>query len=349
MTVFLGAKEVGPGHPAYIIAELSGNHNGSLDRALETVRAAAKAGADAIKLQTYTADTMTLRSSDPSFIVPGSGPWGGRTLYDLYEEAHTPWDWHPKLFEEARKFGIDIFSTPFDSTAVAFLADLGVIAYKIASFEVTDDPLLRAVAARGRPVIISTGMANLEEIVHARDVLLKGGASEIIFLRCTSSYPAADNSMLLSTIPLLEEVVGFPIGLSDHSLGTVASVVAVSLGACLIEKHFTLSRADGGVDSHFSLEPAEFADLVRDVRRAEAMLGKPGFGAGATEEGNIVFRRSLYAVQNIREGEQLSPKNVRAIRPGFGLSPRFADVVLGLKASRDIPLGTPLAWELLSQ
>jgi pseudaminic acid synthase len=348
MTVRLGAKEVGRGRPAYIIAELSGNHNGSLERALETVNAAAKAGADAIKLQTYTADTMTLKSSDPSFKVPGDGPWGGRTLYDLYEEAHTPWDWHPRLFEEARKCGIDIFSTPFDASAVDFLADLGVIAYKIASFEMTDDPLLRAVAARGRPVIISTGMANLEEIIHARDVLQKAGASEIIFLRCTSSYPAADNSMLLSTIPVLEGIVGLPVGLSDHSMGTVAAVVAVSLGACVIEKHFTLSRADGGVDSHFSLEPREFAELVRDVRRAEAMLGEPGFGAGATEEGNIVFRRSLYAVQPIHEGERLTTKNVRAIRPGFGLSPRFADVVYRLRASRDIPLGTPLAWELLS-
>lgn len=341
----IGRRMLGIGHPAYIVAELSGNHNGSLDRALATIRAAAATGADAIKLQTYTADTMTIRSSDPSFKVPGGGPWGGRELYSLYEEAHTPWDWHPALFAEAAKHGLDIFSTPFDATAVEFLEGLGVPAYKIASFEMTDDPLLRFVASKGKPVVISTGMANLEEIAHARDTLVKSGATEIIFLKCTSSYPAPDESMRLSTIPLLATVTGCPVGLSDHSMGTAAAIVAVSFGACLIEKHFTLSRADGGVDSHFSLEPNEFSALVQGVRSAEAMIGTPAFGLGAAEEGNIAFRRSMYAVAAIAAGERLTEKNVRAIRPGFGLSPRYADILLGARASRAIPAGTPLSWE----
>jgi N-acetylneuraminate synthase len=343
--VRIGSRSIGPGHPAYIIAELSGNHNGSRERALATVRAAAETGADAIKLQTYTADTMTIPSDDPSFVVPGDGPWGGRTLYALYEEAHTPWDWHPALFAEAARCGLDIFSTPFDPTAVDFLAELGVVAYKVASFEMTDDPLLRAIAAKNKPVIISTGMASLEEIAHAREVLTQAGAREIVFLKCTSSYPAPDDAMRLATIPLLGAVTGCPVGLSDHSTGTTAAVVAVALGACVIEKHFTLSRADGGVDSHFSLEPAEFSALVRDVRRAEAMIGTPAFGLGAAEEGNIAFRRSLYAVAPITAGERLSAENVRAIRPGFGLSPRYADILLGSRASRDIAPGTPLSWD----
>jgi pseudaminic acid synthase len=288
---------------------------------------------------------MTIRSNEPSFVVPGDGPWGGRTLYDLYEEAHTPWDWHAALFAEAAKCGLDIFSTPFDPTAVDFLEGLGVIAYKVASFEMTDDPLLRVVASKKQPVIISTGMASLEEIAHARDVLVQAGAREIVFLKCTSSYPAPDGAMRLATIPVLGLVTGCPVGLSDHSTGTAAAVVAVTLGACLIEKHFTLSRADGGIDSHFSLEPDEFSALVRDVRRAEAMIGTPAFGLGAAEEGNIVFRRSLYAVAPVAAGERLSPDNVRAIRPGFGLSPRYTDIVLGSRASRDIAPGTPLSWD----
>lgn len=336
---------IGPGHPAYIVAELSGNHNGSLERALETIRTAARIGADAIKLQTYTADTMTIRSSDPSFKVPGDGPWGCKELYALYEEAHTPWDWHPALFAEAAKHSLDIFSTPFDATAVEFLEGLGTPVYKIASFEMTDDPLLRLVASKGKPVIISTGMANLEEIAHARDTLVRSGATDIIFLKCTSSYPAADEAMRLSTIPLLATVTGYPVGLSDHSVGTTAALVAVTLGACLIEKHLTLSRADGGVDSHFSLEPDEFSALVRDVRRVEAMIGTPALGAGMTEEGNITFRRSMYTVASIAAGERLSPNNIRAIRPGFGLSPRYADILMGSTANRDIPAGTPLSWK----
>jgi N-acetylneuraminate synthase len=340
-------RPVGRSLPTYLVAELSGNHNGSLDRALETVRAAERSGADAIKLQTYTADTMTLRSSDPMFVVGGEGPWAGKTLYDLYEEAHTPWEWHKPLFKEAKKIGIDIFSTPFDRTAVDFLDSLGVPAYKIASFELTDDSLLAAVAGKGKPVIVSTGMASLEEITHAKQVLVESGAREIIFLHCTSAYPAPDESMGLATIPELERVTGCPVGLSDHSVGTTAPVVAVTLGACLIEKHFTLSRADGGVDSHFSLEPAEFAEMAKDVRRAEAMRGAASFGVGLAEEGNVVFRRSLFVVRDVKAGESFSDQNIRAIRPGYGLSPRHLATALKSRARSDIRAGTPLAWEHL--
>lgn len=343
-----GDRLIGRGHPAYLVAELSGNHNGDLGRALATVRAAAAAGADAIKLQTYTAETMTIRSDHPSFIVPGDGPWAGRTLYDLYEEAHTPWAWHQALFDEAKRCGIDIFSTPFDESSVEFLESLGAIGYKVASFEMTDDTLLRAIGRKGKPVVVSTGMANLEEIAHAKDVLNRAGSSDLIFLKCTSAYPAPDEGMRLSTIPLLRTVTGCPVGLSDHSSGATAPVVAVTMGACLIEKHFTLARADGGVDSHFSLEPAEFAELVRDVRRAEAMMGVPALGFGAAEEGNIVFRRSLYVVAPVTAGDRLSAANVRSIRPGFGLSPRYADIVFESRAHVDIPAGTPLTWEHLT-
>jgi N-acetylneuraminate synthase len=339
---------VGPGHPTYLVAELSGNHNGDLQRALDTIRAAADAGADAIKLQTYTADTLTIDCATSEFVVPGTGPWGGRTLYDLYREAHTPWEWHERLFEEAADAGLHIFSSPFDSTAVDLLERLEAPAYKIASFELVDDALLRRVAGTGKPVILSTGMANLEEIAHAVGVLRARGCSELLLLRCTSSYPAPDESMNLATIPVLSRAVGAPVGLSDHSLGTTAPVVAVSLGACFIEKHFTLSRADGGVDSHFSLEPPEFRELVTAVRRSEAMVGAVSFGAGVAEEGSAVFRRSLYVVRDVGAGEAFTAENVRSIRPGFGLSPRFLDVALGKRASRPIRRGTALSWDHLA-
>jgi N-acetylneuraminate synthase len=347
MTVRIAGREVGPGVPVYIVAELSGNHNGDVERAVALIHAAADAGADAVKLQTYTADTLTLRSDRPEFLIPGTGPWSGRTLYDLYQEAHTPWDWHARLYAEARARGLAIFSTPFDETAVDLLESLDSPAYKVASFELVDDQLLRLVAARGKPVILSTGMATLEEIEHAVSVLREGGATEVVLLRCTSSYPAPDAQMHLATIPELSRRMQCPVGLSDHSLGTTAPVVAVALGACFVEKHLTLRRADGGVDSHFSLEPAEFADLVRDVRRAEAMLGRPTFGAGAAEEGNIAFRRSLYVVRDVAAGESLTPDNVRSIRPGFGLAPRHRNAVLGSRAVRAAQAGTPVSWDLL--
>jgi N-acetylneuraminate synthase len=329
-----------------VVAELSGNHNGDLGRAIATIEAAAEAGAAAIKLQTYTADTITIRSDRPEFVVPGTGPWGGRRLWDLYQEAHTPWDWHPRLFETARRFGLEIFSTPFDHSAVDLLESLGTPAYKIASFELVDDALLRRVAATGKPVIMSTGMANLEEIGHAVGVLKNAGVAEPVLLRCTSSYPAPDHAMHLRTIPVLAAATGCPVGLSDHSLGLVAPVVAVTLGAVMIEKHFTLDRAAGGVDSHFSLEPAELAELVTAVTRTEAMLGKPTFGSGLDEEGSTAFRRSLYVVADVAAGETFTERNVRSIRPGHGLSPRYADLVMGRRAARSIARGTPLGWDL---
>ena len=346
--VRFGDRLIGPGLPAYLVAELSGNHNGDIERAVDIIRAMAEAGADAIKLQTYTADTMTLQHHAPEFIVPGDGPWGGRHLYDLYEEAHTPWDWHPRLFEEARRAGLEIFSTPFDASAVRFLEELGVPGYKVASFELVDDLLLRAVAATGKPVVLSTGMASLEEVAHAVEVLRGAGATGIILLRCTSSYPAPDDAMRLSTIPVMAEATGCVTGLSDHSLGVTASIVAVTLGASFIEKHVTLRRADGGVDSHFSLEPEEFAELVREVRRAEAMLGAPSFGAGVAEEGMLVFRRSLYVVEDVRAGEPFTERNVRAIRPGNGLAIRHWDTIIGRRAARAVARGTPMAWDLVS-
>ncbi|MEO8633711.1 MAG: pseudaminic acid synthase [Gemmatimonadales bacterium] len=347
MSLRIGNVPVGPGSPAFLVAELSANHGGSLSRALETVHAAKEAGADAIKLQTYTADTLTLRSDRPEFTILG-GPWAGRTLHDLYTEAHTPWDWHERLFLEARSVNLPMFSTPFDPTAVALLESLDAPAHKVASFELVDDGLLRQVAATGKPVILSTGMASREEIDHAVAVLRDGGTRDLILLRCTSSYPAPDDAMHLRTLPMLAAAYGVPVGLSDHSMGTTAAVVAVAFGACLIEKHFTLSRADGGPDGHFSLEPAEFATLVHEVRRAEAMLGEIRFGAGTAEEGSVQFRRSLYAVADIRAGEVFTSSNIRSIRPGHGLPPRDLDTLLGRRAPRDIARATPLTPDLLS-
>ncbi|MGI8509604.1 MAG: pseudaminic acid synthase [Gemmatimonadaceae bacterium] len=344
----IAGRRVGPGSPAYIVAELSGNHNGDLGRAIETIHAAADSGADALKLQTYTADTLTIKCDGPDFIVGGTGPWAGMSLHDLYEVAHTPWEWHAQLFEVAASRALPIFSTPFDATAVDFLRELGAPAFKVASFELVDDALLRAVAQTGKPIIVSTGMATLEEIAHAVAVLRAEGALELLVLKCTSSYPAPDMSMNLATLSRLAQVTECPVGLSDHSLGSTAAVVSVTLGACFVEKHFTLSRADGGVDSHFSLEPAEFRVLVDDVRRAEAMCGVPTFGRGISEEGSAVFRRSLYVVEDIAAGSPLTATNVRSIRPGFGMSPKHLDTVLGRRAVRDVARGTPLSWDAIS-
>lgn len=343
-SIKIGERSVGGDAETFVVAELSGNHNGDLGRAIDTIHAAAEAGADAIKLQTYTADTLTINSDRPDFIVPGDSAWAGRTLYDLYDEAHTPWEWHPRLFAEARSVGLQIFSSPFDQAAVDLLEELEAPAHKIASFELVDDGLLRIAAETEKPILLSTGMASIEEVSHAVSVLRDAGCSQLILLHCTSSYPAPDDSMNLATIPLLHQVFECPVGLSDHSRGTAAPVVAVTLGACVIEKHFTLSRADGGVDSHFSLEPDELAALVRDVRRAKAMVGTVRFGPGIEEEGSTVFRRSLYTVEDIAEGERFSRKNVRSIRPGFGLPPRFLELVLDRRASAPICRGTPLGW-----
>lgn len=348
MSVRIGQHELGPKHPTFIVAELSGNHNGDLERAVAIVHAAADAGANAIKLQTYTADTITIRSKRPDFVVSGTGPWSGRTLYDLYDEAHTPWEWHERLFAEARGRGLEVFSTPFDLSAVVFLESLSAPAHKVASFELLDDDLLRAVARTGKPLVVSTGMASLAEITRAVEVARAAGAHEIVLLRCTSSYPAPDASMNLASLPSLAEITGCIVGLSDHSLGTVAPVVAVTLGARMIEKHLTLKRSDGGVDSHFSLEPAEFRSLVEDVRRAEAMIGEVRYGPGAAEAQSMPFRRSLYVVEDIRRGEPFTRDNLRSIRPGFGLAPQHLDVFIGRRAAIDIERGTPLTWEHLS-
>lgn len=347
-SIRIAGRPVGPGMPAYLVAELSGNHNGDLGRAVATIEAAAESGADAIKIQTYTPDTLTINSDRPDFIVPPGGPWSGRTLYDLYREAHTPYAWHEELFAAAKRCQLTIFSTPFDDTAVELLEGLGAPTYKVASFELVDDALLRRVARTGKPVIVSTGMASLEEVGHALGVLRSAGLEEILLLRCTSSYPAPDASMHLATIPALARATGCPVGLSDHSLGTTAPVVAVALGACFVEKHFTLSRVDGGVDSHFSMEPQEFRQLVTDVRRAEGMIGRPTFGPGVAEEGSVVFRRSLYVVKDLAAGQVISHEHVRSIRPGYGLAPRFLDALIGRRASTSVAAGTPATWDLIA-
>jgi N-acetylneuraminate synthase len=349
MKVQFGKRTIGMAEPVFVIAEISANHNGSLDRALATIDAAAEAGADCVKLQTYRADTLTLDSDQSDFVVHSPGPWQGRRLYDLYEEAHTPWEWHPQLFERARAHGLECFSTPFDHTAVDLLEGLKVPAFKIASFELVDDALLARVARSGKPVVISTGMASLEEIAHALAALREAGARDIIVLRCTSSYPAADNDMNLRSIPFLRDFTGCLVGLSDHSLGSAAPVAAVALGACMIEKHITLSRKDGGVDSHFSLEPSEFNCMVRDVRRAQEMLGEARFGSGIEgEKASREFRRSLFAVKDIAAGEQFTADNVKSIRPGSGLSPKYLSVVMGRRARFDLLRGTPLSWDSLA-
>ena len=348
MMVTIGRAPVGRGAPCFLIAELSGNHNGDLGRAVATVQAAKAAGAHAIKLQTYTPDTITIRSDRAEFVVPGHGPWGGRTLYDLYQEAHTPWAWHERLFAEAASAGLEIFSSPFDDTAVDLLESLGAPAYKIASFELVDDRLLRRVAATGKPVVVSTGMASVEEVAHAIGVLREAGTGDLVLLKCTSSYPAPDGAMNLAGMAALATIGQCPVGLSDHSLGIVAPVVAVTLGASVIEKHFTLDRSAGGVDSHFSLEPAEFQAMAEAVGRAEAMIGSPRFGPGLAEEGSLTFRRSLYVVNDVAPGDLLTVDNIRSIRPGFGLSPRHASVVLGRRATRPAERGTPVTWELIA-
>ena len=348
-SIAIGRHRVGPGEPCFLVAELSGNHNGDLERAVATVRAAHAAGAHAIKLQTYTPDTLTIDCDRPDFVVPGDGPWSGRTLYHLYREAHTPWAWHRTLFAEARRLGLEIFSTPFDGTAVDLLEELGAPVHKVASFELVDDGLLARIAATGKPVIMSTGMASLEETAHALDVLRGHGCHELIVLKCTSSYPAPDEEMNLATIPLLAAATSCPAGLSDHSLGLVAPVVAATLGAVMIEKHFTLDRAAGGVDSHFSLEPAEFKAMAEAVGRATAMRGRARFGPGLAEEGSFTFRRSLYVVRDVAAGEPLTADNVRSIRPGFGLAPRYLPVVVGRVASRAAVRGTPVTWDLVTE
>ena len=339
--ISIGGREIGRGQPPFIVAEMSGNHNGELGRAVALLDAAKAAGADAVKLQTYTADTMTIDSARPEFRIKG-GLWDGRTLYELYQEAHTPWEWHPALFEHARSLGLTIFSSPFDETAVDLLESLGAPAYKIASFEVVDIPLIQRVARTGKPMIISTGMANLVEIGEAVETARAAGCRDIVLLHCISAYPAPASESDLRTMPDLAERFGVTAGLSDHSMGTAVAVASVALGASLIEKHFTLHRADGGPDSAFSLEADELAMLVRDVRTAWEALGTASYDRRASEESNVVFRRSLYVVADVAAGQRFDRTNVRAIRPGYGLPPKYLDEVLGRRARVDIARGTAL-------
>ena len=344
----IGNRRVGPTERPYLIAEMSGNHNQSLDRALALVDAAAASGADAIKLQTYTADTMTLDVRAEGFVIDDpKSLWNGRQLYELYQEAHTPWDWHAPIMARSRERGLHCFSSPFDETAVDFLDGLGVPAFKIASFENTDLPLIRKVARTGKPMIISTGMASAAEIDEAVRTARDAGCQSIALLKCTSTYPATPENTNLRTIPNMRETFGCEVGLSDHTMGHGCAVAAVAMGAALIEKHFTLRRADGGVDSAFSLEPEEFQQLRTETERAWLGLGQVTYGGTAAEEKSRAFRRSLYIARDVKAGETLDNSNLRIVRPGFGLPPKFYDMLLGKRVSRDLSAGTPLSWDLL--
>ena len=344
----LGDRFIGRGYPPLVIAEMSGNHNQSLDRALEIVEAAARAGAHALKIQTYTPDTMTLDLDQGEFhISDPASPWAGASLYRLYGDAQTPWEWHAPIFERARQLGLLAFSTPFDDSAVAYLESLDVPCYKIASFESTDIPLIRRVAATGKPMIVSTGMATLAELDETVRAAREAGCRDLVLLKCTSSYPASPEQTNLLTIPHLRTRFDCEVGLSDHTGGIGAAVASVALGATVVEKHLTLRRADGGVDSTFSLEPDELAQLVVETGRAWQALGEVNYGPTAAERPSLQFRRSLYVVEDVQAGELLTARNVRAIRPGLGLPPKCAEQVIGRRAAFDIARGTPLAWDLV--
>ena len=344
----IGNRKIGIEHAPFIIAEMSGNHNQSLERALEIVEAAAKTGAHALKIQTYTPSTMTLDLDEREFhISDPSSPWTGTSLYKLYGQAHTPWEWHQVIFERARELGIIAFSTPFDEKAVELLEGLKVPCYKIASFENTDLPLIRRVAATGKPLIISTGMASISELDDAVRTARESGCKELILLKCTSTYPATPNNTNILTIPHMRDLFGCEVGLSDHTMGIGASVASVALGATVIEKHFTLNRTDGGVDSTFSMEPAEMAQLVVETVRAWQSLGQISYGATDAEKKSMLFRRSLYIVQELKAGDLLTAENVRAIRPGLGLPTKYMDVVLGRKLKFDAVIGTAVTWEMI--
>jgi pseudaminic acid synthase len=343
----INKRRIGVDQKAYIIAELSANHNQDFGEASNILRAAKEAGADAIKLQTYTPDTMTINCARADFQIGKGTIWAGKNLYQLYGEAYTPWDWQPELMRMASDLGLDFFSTPFDRTAIDFLEKLDVPAYKIASFELVDTALLQQIARTGKTVIMSTGMATLPEIEEAVAVLREGGCTQLALLKCTSAYPAVPEEMNLRTIPAMAARFGVPVGLSDHTLGIAVPVAAVVLGACIIEKHLTLSRAKGGPDSTFSLEPAEFRQMVDTVRVAENALGYVNYELTEGEVASRVFRRSLYVVKDMKAGELFSSESVRSIRPSYGLSPKYLNKVLGCHAAVDIPRGTPLTWDVI--
>ena len=345
----ISGKKIGAGNAVYIVAEISANHNGSFEQAQKIVEAANQAGADAIKLQTYTPDTITIASNREPFRIGGGTLWDGKTLHELYGEAYMPWEWQPKLKEVAERLGMECFSSAFDASAVEFLETMNVPAHKIASCELVDIGLIRKMAATGKPLILSTGMATVEEIEEAVTAARGAGATQIALLKCTSAYPAPEEEMNLRTIPELMRRFDVPVGLSDHTMGIAVPVAAVSLGACIIEKHLTLSRAAGGPDSAFSLEPAEFKEMVAAVRTAEKALGAIHFGVTERESRSRVFRRSLFVVCDLKRGEKFTAENVRSIRPGHGLHTRHLDEVLGKTRSLDIERGTPLSWDLVSQ
>lgn len=345
MTDFvINGRQAGPGHPPYLIAELSGNHNGSLDRAMAMIDAACEAGADAVKLQTYRADTITLDSDAPEFMIR-EGLWAGRRLYDLYAEAATPWEWHDALFAHARKVGIAIFSSPFDHSAVDLLESLGAPAYKIASFELVDTPLIRRVAQTGKPLIMSTGMADLDTIAEAVEMARAHGAQAITLLRCVSGYPAPAADYNLATMTDLAARFGTLAGLSDHTLDDTTAIAAVALGASVVEKHFTLARGDGGPDAAFSLEPEEFARLARSLKAAHSAIGSVNYAVKASEEGNVQFRRSLYFVRDLPAGAVVGPDDVRSVRPGHGLAPRHYDAIMGQKLAKPVRFAQPCTWD----
>jgi pseudaminic acid synthase len=349
MAIKILDREIGAHVRPYLIAEVSGNHNQSLERALEIVDAASRAGADAIKLQTYTAETMTLDLHAPGFVIDDpKSLWAGRQLYELYQEAHTPWEWHGTIMERARSHGLHCFSTPFDNTAVDFLESLNVPAYKIASFECTDSPLIHRVARTGKPMIISTGMATVAEIDEAVRAARDAGCAQIVLLKCTSTYPATPEDSNLRTIANMGRTFGCEIGLSDHTMGCGVAVAAVAFGASVIEKHFTLRRADGGVDSAFSLEPEEFGQLRVETERAWQALGRVRYGGTEAEAKSRAFRRSLYIARDMKVGDVLNRENLRIVRPGYGLAPKYFEAMIGKTINQDAKAGTPLSWELLS-
>ncbi|MCP4668344.1 MAG: pseudaminic acid synthase [Deltaproteobacteria bacterium] len=345
--ITINSRKIGTGHPTYIVAEMSANHNQDLDVAKKILEVAKESGADAVKLQTYTPDTITIDCNNEYFRIGKGTIWEGKNLFDLYGEAYTPWEWQPKLKEIAEKLGLCLFSTPFDSTAVDFLEKMNVPAYKIASFEVVDIALIRKIAKTGKPIIMSTGMAMLSEIDEAVRAIREAGGGELALLKCTSSYPAPMDEMNLRTIPHLAEAFGVPVGLSDHTLGIDAAVAAVALGATIIEKHFTLSRGIPGPDSSFSLEPKEFKAMVDAVRNVEKALGRVQYEVTEKEKAGRVFRRSLFVVKDMRMGERFAEENIRSIRPGHGLHTKFLDEVLGRRAARHINRGTPFSWDLI--
>lgn len=340
----IAGRRIGAGEPPYVIAELSGNHLGDIERAFDLMEAVSRAGADAVKIQTYTAATITIDHDGPDFRIEG-GPWAGRTLYDLYQEAHTPWEWHAALFEKARQIGLTIFSSPFDPTAVALLQQLGAPAYKVASFELIDLPLIECMAQTGKPLLMSTGLATAEEISEAVDAARGAGCSELALLHCTSGYPTPPDEANLAVMEQLAARFDAVVGLSDHTLGTAVAISAVARGAAIVEKHVALRRADGGPDAGFSLEPNEFADMAEACGIAWRAIGSPEFSRTPSEAENLNFRRSLYVVQNIKAGELLSVENLRSIRPGHGLAPKYLPALLGRRAARDLARGTAISWD----